>query len=162
MIQKRPILRYVLAYTLWILSTGLGILVLNLARETLLLGMVVSSNLGEPTQSEKFYASLRAAAASSWSILVLGLLALILLVGIENYYRMSVPSGKLSRRFFLVSGIECVVLFLTHSSYYALLQTFRPSGWTAFAFPAVEFVLAALLLWIFYFLKSKARKAATQ
>jgi hypothetical protein len=156
--QKRQVLSYVLAYILWAISTGLGILVLTKSRETVLLAMVVSSNVGNPTKSQQFYSSLIAAAIDNWSILVIGVLVLILLVGIENLYRMSVPSGKLLKRFFLISGIECGLLFYIHSIYYALSQTFRILNWTAIALPAVEFALAALFLWISYILRSKARK----
>lgn len=127
-------------------------------RETVLLAMVVSNNVGNPTKSQQFYSSLIAAAIDNWSILVIGVLVLILLVGIENLYRMSVPSGKLLKRFFLISGIQCALLFYVHSIYYALSQTFRVLTWTAIALPAVEFALAALFLWISYILRSKVRK----
>ena len=158
MSQKRQVLSYVLAYILWAISTGLGILVLTKGRETVLLAMVVSNNVGNPTKSQQFYSSLIAAAIDNWSILVIGVLVLILLVGIENLYRMSVPSGKLLKRFFLISGIECALLFYVHSIYYSLSQTFRVLNWTAIALPAVEFTLAALFLWISYILRSKVRK----
>ncbi|MBE0699338.1 MAG: hypothetical protein IH586_20635, partial [Anaerolineaceae bacterium] len=137
------------AYLLWIVSTGLGILVLNMVRETILLWMVVSSSLGEPTASEIFYANLRATAVQNWSLFLIGILVLILLVGIENFYRISATAGKLTRGFFLVSWIEFVVLFIAHSSYYALLQTFRPAAWTSYALPAGEFLLAALFFWLY-------------
>jgi len=159
--KNHPVIRYILAYVLWIVSTGLGVYVLVKGRDTVLLAMVVNSSLGEPTKSEQFYASLRTAAASSWTIMIVGLLILILLVGIENFYRMSVPSGKLLRRFFLVSGIECAVLFITHSIYFALLQTFRPVGWVTILILAGELILAALIFWIYSVLRKKPLVALT-
>ncbi len=147
--QKQQILRYTGAYALWIISTAAGILILNLVRETGLLAIVVRSNLVDVTASEKFYASLRAAAVTTWSILLVGVLILILLVGIENLYRMSVPSGKVLRSFLLVSGVDMAILFVTHSIYYALLQTFRPLRWTGIAFPAIELVAAVFFFWMY-------------
>jgi hypothetical protein len=149
MSQKRPILNYVVAYLLWIVSTGLGILTLYRAREALLLGMVVASNAGNPSDREIFYSNLRAQAVQSWTVLLVGILLLIVLVGVENFYRMSVPSGKLMRRFLLVSGIEFGVLFIAHASYYAILQTFRPFTWIAIAFPVVEILMAVLFFWLY-------------
>jgi hypothetical protein len=158
MSQKHQILRYTGAYLLWIVSTGVGILVLNLVRETGLLAIVVRSSLSPSSNAEKFYASLRAAAVTTWSILMVGVLILLLLVGIENFYRMSVPSGKVLKRFFLVTGIELAVLFVSHSIYYALLRTFRPVSWTGIAFPAVELVAAVFFFWL-YKRKSKRVQA---
>jgi hypothetical protein len=155
MSQKRSIIHYVVAYLLWIVSTGLGILVLNMGREAILLGIVVSTAQSDATQSEKFYASLRATAVTSWSILVVGLLVLILLVGIENFYRISVPSGKMIQRFFLVSGIELIVLFIAHAGYYVLLQSFRPATWMSYALLAVEILGAGVCIWLFRTLRKK-------
>jgi hypothetical protein len=149
MSQKRPIFNYVVAYLLWVVSTGLGILVINMCREAALLWVVVSTAQSQATESEKFYASLRATAFTSWSMLLMGLLALILLVGIENFYRISVPSGKVIRRFFLVTGIELIVLFIAHVTYYVFLLTFRPATWLSYAFPALEILLAGLFIWLY-------------
>ena len=159
--QKHQILRYTGAYLLWIVSTGVGILVLNLVRETGLLAVVVRSSLSSASNAEKFYASLRAVAVTTWSILIIGVLILLLLVGIENYYRMSVASGKVVKRFFLVTGIEMAVLFVSHSIYYSLLQTFRPVGWTGIAFPAVELVAAVFFFWMYRRRSYKVQAVAT-
>lgn len=156
MSQKRHLLNYIVAYLLWIISTGLGILILNMGREAVLLGIVVSTSQPNATQTEKFYASLQATAISTWSILLIGLLLLILMVGIENLYRLGVASNLFVQRFFMVTGIEFGVLFIAHSIYYALLQSFRPVTWTFFAFPAAEIFLAALFLGLARWQKKKA------
>jgi len=111
MSQKNRILPYVLAYSLWILSTAIAALVLNLVREATLTAMVTSVANADLTASEMFDASQRARAAETWSIMLVGLLLLIILVFLEHYYRESVPKGLLWSRFFWVTGLEMAVLF---------------------------------------------------
>ncbi len=146
--ERKPILHYVIAYLMWAISTGFGIVVLNLGRDTVLLAIVVDTARGKLTTNEMFYASLRARAADSWSYLGLGLLVLILLVGLEHLYRTGVSSGELWKRFFLVSAIECGVLLLTHSIYFALEWSFSPLSWWILAIPVVEVLFMALFLWL--------------
>ncbi len=146
--ERKPILHYVFAYVLWAISTGFGILVLSLARDTVLLAIVVDTARGKLTSSEQFYASLRAMAADTWTYLVLGLLVLILLVGLEHFYRNGVSSGELWKRFFLISAIECGVLVLTHSIYFALEWSFNPLAWWILAIPVVEVLFMALFIWL--------------
>jgi hypothetical protein len=157
MSQKRSIVNYVAAYLLWIVSTGLGLFALYRVRETILLSMVFSNSLGNPSEREIFYSNLRAQAVQSWTIMLGGFLMLLLLVGIENFYRMSVPNGKLVQRFFLVSMLEVIVLFLAHAAYYAMLTTFRVSTWTAYTFPIIEILIVALFFWLYRQQRKKGR-----
>ncbi len=146
--ERKPILHYVFAYLLWAISTGFGILVLNLARDTVLLAIVVDTARGKLTSSEMFYQSLRARAADTWTYLILGLLVVILLVALEHLYRTGVASGELWKRFFLVTAIECGVLVLTHSIYFALEWSFNPLAWWILAIPVIEALFMALFLWL--------------
>lgn len=148
MSQKRQILHYLLAYLLWILSVSLGIFTLNLVRETVLLAMVVSSSAGNLSKSELFYRSLQAGAAAQWSIVLVGLFALILLVALEHLYRTGATSGELWKSFFLVTGIECAVLFVVNTAYFILQANYLPLRWWFFAIPATEALLMGLFLWL--------------
>lgn len=144
MSQKRRIFRFILAYLLWIVSTGIGIIVLNLIRETILLSLVVVSAAGEPSKSEQFYQGYRIAAATHWSILIIGLLILIMLVGLEHYYRDSIGKGLLYKRFFWTTGFQMAALFIAHAIYFILERTFIPVGWWGIGIPAFELLAAAL------------------
>jgi hypothetical protein len=149
MSPKRHPLQYVVAYLLWIVSTGLGYLILYLSRETFLVGLVVAGSAGELTSSEQFYQSLRMAAASHWSILFLGIFMIVLLVVFEHFYRTGVNSGILFRRFFLVTWIEAAVLLILHIVFVLLRSAFIPISWFTIAILAVEAVISVvfLLLW---------------
>ncbi len=147
MSPKRRIFHYAVAYLLWVISTGAGILVLNLMRETVLLAIVVNAAASDLTPREKFYQNLQVTAVQTWSILVAGLLVLILLVWLESFYRTGAGARKLWKRFFLVSGIEFSALFLTHTIYFALKQSFGGVGWWGIAIPAVEALVAASFWW---------------
>jgi len=144
---KRSISKYIIAYLLWFISVTLGLLTLNLGRETLLMGVTVSG-AGITDSSEAFYQSLRAGTLAQWSWMVVGLIAIALLVGFEHLYRTSVPDGSLWKRFFLVTGIEAAILLVIHSIYYALAQTFRPVGWMNITILVVEALTAGLFFWL--------------
>jgi hypothetical protein len=159
MSQKRPILRYVLAYLLWIISTGLGILVLNLMRETLLLSMVASAATGEVSASDKYYQALRVSAVYNWSILVIGVIVLIILVALEHFYRTAGRENKVWKLFFLISGIETTILLLTHITYFALEQSVAAVGWWGIAIPAAEALVAALFWWLYMRTRKKLAPA---
>jgi hypothetical protein len=122
--------------------------VLSLVRDTVLLAIVISSSAGNLSKSEQFYRSLQAGAAAQWSILLVGLFALIILVAYEHFYRMGVSAGDLWKRFFLVMGIECTILFVTHTAFFLLQRNYLPLQWWTFAIPAAEALLMGLFLWL--------------
>jgi hypothetical protein len=154
--QNRPIAHYVLAYLCWFVSTALAVLILNLARETILLALTVRG--ASLTDSrEAFYQSLRAGSVAQWSWLFVGLITIGLLVGFEHLYRGAAHTNTVWRSFFLVTGIEAAVLFLVHTIFISLGRTFRPVGWWSVAIPAVEALLAALFLWLW---STRRRKLA--
>ncbi|MCD6285880.1 MAG: hypothetical protein J7M39_08215, partial [Anaerolineae bacterium] len=51
-------------------------------------------------------------AVDRFSIVVLGVLSVLLVVGVEHYYRTGVEKGQLLRRWVLVTAIESGVLFV--------------------------------------------------
>ncbi len=148
MSSKPQILHYVIAYRLWILSVSLGIYALSLVREAALLAVVMSSSSGDLSKSEQFYRSLQAGAAAQWSILLVGLFALIILVAFEHLYRTGVSAGDLWKRFFLVMGVECAILFVAHTAFFLLQRNYLSLQWWSFAIPAAEALLMGLFLWL--------------
>jgi len=155
MSQKSSILHYILAYVCWAVSTLLGILILNLERETILLSMTLSA--AEITdESQAFYQSLRVGTVSTWAWLVIGIITLIMLVGFEHMYRNAVPAGNLWKFFFLVTGIEATILFLIHTIYMTLNRTFRPITPMSIAILAGEALLAILFLVLFSIWRRKS------
>jgi hypothetical protein len=148
MSQKRQILHYIQAYLLWLVSMALAIFTLNLTRETVLLAVVISSNAGDLTNTEKFYRSLSAGAIASWSVMLMGLLVLILLVTFEHIFRSGVAAGDLWKRSFLVMGILCAFLFVVNTIYFILQTNYLPLRWWFIVIPAVEALLAGLFLWL--------------
>lgn len=146
MTHNRPVSQYVIAYVLWAISTAIGILIMNLIRETVLLSMVVTSNQATPD----LYQSLRVGAVYQWSWLFIGIGAIILLVYFEHLYRTGVGLGHLWRRFFLATGIELAVLLLTHIIFFALQASFSAVGVLAILILVVEALLAGLFFWLWH------------
>jgi len=146
--QKRSVLGHVLAYVLWIISTCVLALTLNKLREAILLAVVVGTNSSQLSDKEQFYASYRVAAATHWSILIIGLIVLILMIALEHYYRNGMTEGVLWKRFFLITGIEFLVLFASHTGYNALEQSLLSTGWTTVALLVIEAVLAVICFWL--------------
>jgi hypothetical protein len=147
--SPKRIARYVAAYVLWAVSIGLGALILYLAREVLLLTMVVSSTAGEPTARELFYQSYRVAAASHWTMLFLGVFLIIMLVAFEHYYRTGASERILWRRFFLVTWIQGALLLVLHLIIVLLRSSFIPVSTGVILLLAAEAVITGvfLLLW---------------
>lgn len=145
MTQKSNVIQYILAYVCWAVSTLLGILILNLERETILLSLTLSA--AEITdKTEAFYKSLSIGAVSTWAWLFIGLITLVMLVGFEHLYRGAVPKGRLWKIFFLVSGIQIIILFLIHTIYIFLNRGFRPITWVSIAILVGEALLAVLFI----------------
>jgi hypothetical protein len=151
MSQKSRILPYVLAYSLWLLSTAIAALVLNLVRETTLVAMVTSVANSDLTKSEMFDASLRVRAAETWSILLMGLLLLIILVFLEHFYRESVPKGLLWSRFFWITGLEMAILFNA-----AWIKLLLQRDLVPITLPSIVVVVLVLLATILFFALSAA------
>lgn len=155
MTQKSNFVTYILAYLGWAVSTVLGVLLLNLERETLLLSLTLSAaNITD--ESDAFYKSLQVGAVSQWSWLFIGLITLVMLVGFEHLYRNAVPTGRLGKIFFLVTGIQMAILFLIHTIYITLNRGFRPITWVSVAILAGEALLAiaSFALYSFWHRKS--------
>lgn len=147
---KKTILHYLAAYVMLVVSLGFGVFVLNMIRETILLGMVYHVTAGEPTKSDQFYRSLQVNVAYQWSYLFIGIIVIIIMVILENYYRTGVEAQAIWRRFFLVTGVEFGFLFITHAINTGLQMTFYRVPVIMVAVPISEGLLMGLFLWLWY------------
>ncbi len=155
MSQKSNLLQYILAYVCWAVSTLLGILILNLERETIVLSMTLSAaNITD--KSDAFYRSLQVGTVSTWAWLVIGLVTIVMLVGFEHMYRTAVPAGRLWKTFFLVSAIQLGILFLIHTIYIFLNRAFRPLTGVSLAILAAELLLTVLFVVLFNIWRRKS------
>ncbi len=152
----KPAFSYILAYLLWIISTGLGILALYFVREAYLLAIVVwASNRSGRPPAELFDLALRARAADQWSLLAIGILMVVLIVYLEHLYRTGVPSGSLWARFTLASAVEVGVIFLANAIYFSLEGQIRPViGKVAYVL-TFEVLLVGLFVWLWFHIRQK-------
>ena len=154
--HKTNAIQYILAYVCWAVTVVLGVLILNLERETIVLSMTLSAaSLTDKTDA--FYKSLQVGAVSQWSWLFIGLITLVMLVGFEHMYRNAVPAGSLWRIFFMVTAIELTILFLIHTIFIFLNRPYRPLTWVSLAILLGEALLAIL----FFVLYSVWRRKST-
>ncbi len=152
---------YVLAYLLWIVSTGLGILDLYYAREAYLLALAVAAfKRSDRPPAELFDQALRARAADQWSLLAMGMLTIILIVYLEYLYRTSVPSGRMWIRFTLVTAIEIGVLFLANAIYFFIEGQIRPVIGKVVYVLTFEALLVGLFVWLWFYIRRKRASAA--
>ena len=151
---------YILAYLLWIVSTGLGILALYYVREAYLLSLAVAAfKRSDRPPAELFDQAMRARAADQWSLLVVGILTIVLIVYLEHLYRSGVPSGSLWARFSLVSALEIGVLFLANAIYFSNEGQIRPVVGKVVYILTFEALLIGLFLWLWLYIRRKKTSA---
>ena len=102
---------YALAYALWAVSLAGAIWAGLLTRQALVNSVSVASlSRAKESAHAAFYIDLQIRAGDVWSYLVLGLVMVVVVVFLENYYRSAVPSGRLLARFLLVTTVTIGVL----------------------------------------------------
>jgi len=97
---------YLLAYTMWIVSFLLWLGFMLLGRDALL-GMLGIYFIGE-----SFQRRLQAQFADRVFVFGTGLIWVILMIVVENYFRTGVKKGDLSRRLGRVLGPQVLLIFL--------------------------------------------------
>lgn len=109
----KPVSAYILSYLFWAISIVVGAWALLEWRDALLslVSLLTLESAGD-NKSELFYASLRVRTADTWSYLVIGILAVVMIVYLEYVYRTSVQEGQLLARFSQVTAIELGLLAL--------------------------------------------------
>jgi hypothetical protein len=100
------VLKYALAYVLWILDLGLGLWLLLISRTAFLNFLAVFYKPGNLAYAH------RVDFADKVFTLILGLGWLILMIVIEHSYRTSALTGELPQRFARVSGVLLLCAFV--------------------------------------------------
>lgn len=102
----KSIAAYALVYLLWAITLPLGGLVIYDLRDALLTALaVIYVKLYQHNSTQSFYASLQLRSADTTSWLLVGVALVAIIVLIENIYRAAMLAGRLWARFFLVIAI---------------------------------------------------------
>lgn len=112
--QLRKTSEYILAYALWIITSAVGTLIAFWAvRSTLsTVAEVMTMAALQGTSSERFQVTFTRNTVDRFGVVILGVLAVIMVVVVEHFYRTGVEEGCLLRRFLLVTTIEFGTLFV--------------------------------------------------
>ena len=100
------VLKYLLAYILWIVDLGIGLWLFLISRTVFLDVLALSYKEGSWVYSR------RVDLADKAFVLILGLAWLIFMIFVEHYYRTSVFTGELPRRFAKVTGLLLLSVFV--------------------------------------------------
>lgn len=113
--QPRSISKYILAWGLWAVSSAFGVFigfwaVLDAMRAVV--EVFTMEALLRGTSAEQFQVPYTRNVVDRFGTLAVGLLSVLLVVGIEHYYRTGVDEDRLWKRVVLVTAIEFGVLFV--------------------------------------------------
>jgi chromate transport protein ChrA len=135
---------YGLVYLLWAVSLPLGGWVIYDLRDAILTALaVITAKLYQSNTREAFYANLQLRAADTTSWLLMGVALVVIIVLIENIYRLGMYVGRLWSRFFLVIGVCFGLLGLINLMNDLLRLLVSAFTWRGLFAPAV-FGLVAL------------------
>ncbi len=133
---------YVLAYVMWLASFLLWVLFLFRSREAisgLLMRFYLPGSLEGTFQRTRVFQSF-----NQFYFYLGGLVWLVLMIVVENYFREGARRGSLLKRIGKIIGPEVLLLFV-----FDLLRTvsavFKPLDWAALV---LELVIGAGLIWI--------------
>lgn len=136
------VLKYLLAYVLWIVDLGLGLWLLLISRTVFLDILALSFK-----ESSWVY-SRRVDFADKIFLLVLGLGWLIFMIIIEHYYRASSLTGELPQRFAWVTGLLLLCIFVI-DMFLFWVQGIGNNNWLRWLVLAAELGIGiALLVWV--------------
>lgn len=151
----KKIIPYGLAYLLWAVCLPFGGWVIYDLRDTILTTVaVITAKLSHGTR-EDFYANLRLRAADTTSWLLVGVAMVVVIVVIENIYRIGASTGRLWSRFFLVIAVCFSVLGLSGLTNDLMRWIVGAFSWRGLFAPAIYGLLAAFCFWLWCLRKIK-------
>jgi hypothetical protein len=111
--QTRNVSTYILAWSLWGISSAAGVLVLFWPFRDAVRAIAEALTMGarHGTSAQQFQVPYTLAAVDRVTVVVFGLLSVLLVVGVEHYYRTGAEEAQLARRFVQVTAVEFGVLF---------------------------------------------------
>lgn len=139
--------RYAVGYILWAVSIFISGIIGLVVRESVMDALVInaSRNMGADNHAD-FYLGFQLRAVEPWTYMLYGLLMIVVVVFLENYFRGGVRQGRLLQRFLIVTGIEAGVLALAHGTRFAANIAIGGVSSTVLVLAVVELVAAALLI----------------
>jgi len=147
---------YLLAYLLWAVSFVLGIYILYWMRELYLLGIIFQAYSGQGlTPSDIFYQAQVARAADQWSLLAVGIAAIVVIVYFEHLYRTAIPLGAVWSRFSLAIAGQLGILFIVHTAYFIIEGLIRPVLGKVVYVLSLEALVIGLFVWLWMYLQKK-------
>jgi len=113
--QVGKVSEYLLAWGLWAFTSALGVFIafwavrdaIRYVTETITIQYALYG-----TSAQRFQVPFTRNAVDRFSVVILGILSVVLVVVVENYYRTGVGQHLLWRRFLQVMTIELGVLFI--------------------------------------------------
>lgn len=113
--QPRKISEYLLGWGLWAVTSALGVFIMFWAVRGAINALTEAATMGTMltgTPSERFQMPFIRNAVDRFSTLAMGILAVVIIVVVEYYYRNGVETDTIWRRFLLVTAVEFGILFV--------------------------------------------------
>ena len=109
-----------------------------------------------------FYSYLQTRSLDQWSYLLLGLLLVVLIVFVENFYRTGVQPGTLRLRFFQVTTIEFGVLFLANLTSAMVIWDVSGFTWRSLFYPLLELITTTIFVWLWIDNRRRSKTALAE
>ncbi len=149
--QPRKIAEYLLGWSLWAITSTLGIFIMFWAVRGAISALTEAATLGTMmtgTPADRFQVPYIRNAVDRFSTLIMGILAVLLVVLVEHYYRTGVESGTLWRRFTLVTAIEFGVLFVALTIQVIFMGALGLFTVWSLVLPCAALAITVLLSWL--------------
>jgi len=137
MSRVKLIANYALAYVMWIVSFLLWLWFMLLSREAIA-GLLTNFYLNGSFSRMKAFQFF-----NQWYFYLMGLVWLIFMIGVENYFRQGIKKGNLLRRISQVIGPELFLLSITNLVR-SFILAFTIWDWLILG---LELILGAGLVW---------------
>ncbi len=147
----KKLLSYVLAYVMWLASFLLWVLFLFRSREAIS-GLLMRFYLPGPIEGT-FQRTRVFQSFNQFYFYLGGLVWLVLMIVVENYFREGAKRGSLIRRIGKVIGPEVLLIFIS-DLLRTVSSTFQALDWVILA---AELIVGAGLVWVSFKFKEPAR-----
>ncbi|MGC8779914.1 MAG: hypothetical protein ACP5UQ_03525 [Anaerolineae bacterium] len=149
--QPRKISEYFVGWGLWAVTSALGIFIMFWAVRGAINALTEAATMGAMltgTPGERFQVPLTRNAVDRFATLFMGILAVLMIVLVEYYYRSGVESGTLWRRFMLVTAIEFGVLFVALAIQVIFMGALGLFTVWSLVLPVAALAVTVLLSWL--------------
>ncbi len=148
--QVRKTSEYILAYVLWAVSCAIGVFLAFWAVRGAFDALVELFTLGQllGTPAQRFQVTFTRNALDRFGVVTLGILAVLMVVFLEHYYRVGVEREELLRRFVLVTLVEVVILFVALAIQVALAGAMGLFTIWSIVVPLGVLMVAVVLSWV--------------